>query len=686
LRSQVLKRFKNIALVGNPNSGKSSLFNALTGLNQKVGNFPGVTVDKKTGRCKVSDELTVNVIDLPGTYSLYPKSADEVVTFDVLFDDDEAVKIDMVIVVVDASNLKRNLLFCSQIMDIKKPVIVALTMLDIARQKGIAIDVGGLARELGFPVIEINPRNQKGTHELKKQIALTANFQYEPNPHDFIDNYALAGEVIDVVRKYKTVTSNTSAVHFASAFQELSILSAESKTKLEAELKAIGFNKIKIQAEETLLRYAKIKKIMQTCVVENDPLARELFSRKTDSILLHPVYGYGFLFLVLFILFQSIFWLANFPMQWIDIGFSELTRFLTAVLPDNFFTDLFINGVLAGISGIVIFIPQIMILFGLITILEDSGYMSRISFLTDRLMRSAGLNGKSVMPMISAMACAVPAVMAARTIENKKEKLITILIMPLMSCSARLPVYTVLVSLVIPGETILGFITLQGLVMMVLYLLGFFMALIMAKVLSFFIEIREKSMFLMELPVYRMPQWKNIILTMIQKARVFVFDAGKIIFIISIILWALSSYGPGDSKMIEKQELEQSYAGIGGKAIEPAIIPLGFDWKIGIALITSFAAREVFVGTMATLYSVDEEDSKTLRQKMEQATFSDGTKVYTFATGISLLLFYAFALQCMSTLAIVKRETGSWKYPLLQFVVMGLLAYLSSLLAYQVLS
>lgn len=683
-----LIRSKNIALVGNPNSGKSSLFNSLTGLHQKVGNFPGVTVDKKTGKCVISELLTANIIDLPGTYSLYPKSDDEVVTFDVLFDDDPAVKIDIVIVVVDASNLKRNLLFCSQIIDLKKPVIVALTMLDIAKQKGIVIDMNGLSRELGTPVVAINPRNVKGINELKKQIALTEKFKPELPLADFIDNYALASEAIDIVRQYKNVSSDLSAIHFAAVFQKLKIISTETKQKLQLALDASSFNKTRVQVEETLQRYARIKKIMHACVVENDPLKRELFSQKTDSILLHPVYGYAFLLFVLFILFQSIFWLADFPMQWIDFGFSKLTFFLKSNLADNFFSDLFINGILAGINGIVIFIPQIMILFGLITVLEDSGYMSRISFLTDKLMRSAGLNGKSVMPMISAMACAVPAIMAARTIENKKEKLITILVTPLMSCSARLPVYTVLVSLVVPNQRILGIFNMQGFVMMALYLLGFFMALALAKVLSWFISIKERSIFLMELPVYRMPQWKNITLTMIQKARVFVFDAGKIIFIISIILWALSSYGPGqDGKsMIQKTNLEASFAGISGKAIEPSIRPLGFDWKIGIALITSFAAREVFVGTMATLYSVDEEDSKTLRQKMEGATYSDGSKVYTVATGVSLLLFYAFALQCMSTLAIVKRETGSWKYPLLQFVIMGCLAYLSSLLAYLVLS
>ena len=683
-----MKKIKNIALVGNPNCGKSSLFNALTGLNQRVGNFPGVTVDKKTGRTSLSTGEVLNMVDLPGTYSLYPKSDDEVVTFDVLFDDDEAVKIDLVIVVVDASNLKRNLLFCSQIMDIKKPMVVVLTMMDIARQKGIQIDVNGLSRELGITVLAVNPRNNKGITALKKQLEMTLSQTHEASVRDFIDNYQLAKQTVDIVKKYKQVTSDYAAIHFASAFQVLNIISAQDKQNLAADLQQIQFNKTKIQAEETLLRYGRIKKIMANCVVESDPLKKELFSRQVDGILLHPVYGNLFLLVVLFFLFQSIFWLAQYPMEWIDMAFGQLIQFLKSTLPNNFLTDLLINGVLAGINGVVVFIPQIMILFGLITLLEDSGYMSRISFLSDRLMRSVGLNGKSVMPLISAVACAVPAIMAARTIENKKEKLITILITPFMSCSARLPVYTILISLVIPNTSILGIFNLQGIVMMGLYVLGFLMALLSAFILNLWIQAKERSIFLMELPVYRMPRWSNMALTMVQKAKVFVFDAGKIILLISIILWALSSYGPSkeSSQWIAKTSLEQSFAGKAGKLIEPAIKPLGFDWKIGIALITSFAAREVFVGTMATLYSVDVEDDKTLLQKMNTAVRPDGTKVYTLPTGLSLLLFYVFAMQCMSTMAIVKRETGSWKYPILQFVFMGLVAYLSSFLIYHLVS
>jgi ferrous iron transport protein B len=689
LRQVKLDRtFKNIAIVGNPNSGKSSLFNALTGLNQRVGNFPGVTVDKKTGRCKLPSGETVNLVDLPGTYSLYPKSADEVVTFDVLFDDDDSVKIDWVIVVVDASNLKRNLLFCSQILDIKKPVIVALSMMDIARQKGIQIDVNGLSRELGVPVVAVNPRKNKGAQELIKQLDLAMTDRPDVPIRDFIDNYELAKDTIDAVKKYKAVSSNYAAVHFASAYPLLTIISEADKEHLSADLKKAGFNKTKIQAEETLLRYARIKKIMSVCVVETDPLQREMWSQQADKILLHRVYGNLILLLILFLLFQSVFWIAQYPMEWIDTGFSAFIQMLRNTLPGGFLTDLFLDGIMAGINGIVVFIPQIMILFGLITLLEDTGYMSRISFLSDRLMRSVGLNGKSVMPLISAVACAVPAIMAARTIENKKEKLITILVAPFMSCSARLPVYTILISLVIPNKTLWGIFSLQGLVMMGLYLGGFAMALLMAKILSLFLKVTEKSIFLMELPVYRMPRWSNMGIIMVQKARVFVTDAGKIILIISIVLWALSNYGPDPNhqQLLTKTDLPHSMAGISGKAIEPVLKPLGFDWKIGIALITSFAAREVFVGTMATLYSVDSDNEQTLLEKMASAINPDGSKVYTLASGLSLLVFYVLAMQCMSTLAVVKRETGTWRYPILQFVVMGALAYVFSLLTFVVFS
>lgn len=701
----------NIALVGNPNSGKSSLFNALTGLNQKVSNFPGVTVDKKTGAANITGTLQANIIDLPGTYSLYPKSADELVTYDVLVNPQGDEVPDMILIIADASNLKRNLLFCSQIIDLKIPVIIGLTMMDIARKKGTEVDEAGLERELGVPVVVINPRKNKGIAELKKNIELVAR-EKQVVPRDFIDSRALAPELIADIKKIVPVKSDYAAMHIAVNHQELHFLDRDQKQTITNAIQTHQFNKTKVQADEIMQRYARIKHIMRNAVVEADPLQKQLQTEKLDNLLLHQFWGYVILLLIMFVMFQSIFWLASFPMDWIEAGFGALSGWLSGVLPQNQVSDIFINGIIAGVGGIAVFVPQIMILFGFITVLEDTGYMARISFLTDRLMRQVGLNGKSVMPLISGVACAVPAIMATRNIENKKERLITILITPLMSCSARLPIYTVMIALVIPDKPILGFLNLQGMVMMGLYLLGFVMALLIAALLKLFIAIKEKSYFIMELPVYRAPRWKNVGTTMVQKAKIFIMDAGKVIMVISIILWFLASYGPSkkmeavsvkyeqlktanpdQAENLEKEEasekLGNSYAGILGHAIEPAIRPLGFDWKIGIALITSFAAREVFVGTMATLYSVgesEEDNDATLREKMSGATWKDGRPVYNLASGLSLMLFYSFAMQCMSTLAIVKRETKSWKFPAVQFVYMTALAYLCSFIAYQLFS
>ena len=696
----------NIALVGNPNSGKSSLFNSLTGLNQQVANFPGVTVDKKTGQCQISENLTATLIDLPGTYSLYPKRSDEWVAYKVLLQQDEDIKPDMVVLVADASNLKRNLLFCSQIIDLKIPVVMALSMTDLAKNKGTEIDISGLERELGVQVVNINPRKNKGIPALKKVIEQTfiSNFI---SPREFIDNASLAEKSVDELKSLLPGISDYTALHYLINHSHFKLEEGLQKKILEIE-EGSGFNPTKSQAEEIMQRYSRIKYIMNQTVVEADPLQRTIFTEKLDNILLHRKWGYLILLAVLFLLFQSVYWIAQFPMDAIEWSFSKLSGILGDILPAAWWSDLLINGVVAGLSGIIIFIPQIMILFGLITLLEDTGYMARISFLTDKLMRSVGLNGKSVMPMISGLACAVPAIMSARNIENRKERLLTIMVTPLMSCSARLPVYTILIALVVPSKLYFGFLSVQGLVMMALYLLGTLMALLVSFVMRFFIDIKERSFFILELPVYRSPRWKNALTTMVEKAKIFVFQAGKIIMVISLLLWVLSSYGPPTkmaavstryekliqtnpnqqkelSKKRQMELLENSFAGILGKAIEPAISPLGYDWKIGIALITSFAAREVFVGTMATLYSVGDDaddNNNTLRQKMSAAVKADGTKVYNLASGLSLMVFYVLAMQCMSTLAIVKRETRSWKWPAIQLVYMTALAYLLSWLTY----
>ncbi|HET7898524.1 MAG TPA: ferrous iron transport protein B, partial [Flavisolibacter sp.] len=548
----------------------------------------------------------------------------------------------------------------------------------------------------------------KGIAQLKKAIELTASHQYKIPVRDFIENRELALAPIEDLKAVIPGTSDYSAIHYLINHEEFDLDNRLQDT-IESIERRHDFNHTKTQATEILQRYQRINKIMQSSVAEPDPKEQKLMTDKMDAVLLHRFWGYFALLAVLFLLFQSVFYLAQYPMTWIEEGFSYVSIWLNNLLPAGWFSDMVVNGLLAGLSGIMIFVPQIMILFALITILEDTGYMARISFLTDRLMRSVGLNGKSVMPLISGFACAVPAIMSARNIENRKERLLTILITPLMSCSARLPVYTILIALVIPNKYYWGIFSLQALVMMGLYVLGFAMAMVVAYVAKWFIHIKERSFFILELPTYRPPRAKTILQTMVTKARIFVTDAGKIIMVISLVLWALSSFGPG-SRMTKVEtdyeqqvarepakkeqydlvrrtaKLENSYAGIIGKTMEPVIRPLGYDWRIGIALVTSFAAREVFVGTMATLFSVADDDEGTLlREKMHEAKKPNGEPLFTVATGVSLMIFYLFAMQCMSTLAIVRRETKTWKWPVIQLIYMTGIAYLMSFLAYQLL-
>jgi ferrous iron transport protein B len=699
----------NIALIGNPNSGKSSLFNLLTGLRQKVGNFPGVTVEKKEGGFTLPNKQDCIVLDLPGTYSLYPRRSDEWVSYKQLMTPEKGESIDLAVVVVDASNLRRNLLYVSQVIDLKIPVVVALTMVDLAKKRGIKIDVDCLSREMQVPVVLVNARTGKGIEQLKSTVAQMLNI--EVTGQDFFPIEDLAKEAIGEMRDLIPTLGNYGAIHHLINHESFE-LGSEIQEKIETIEEKYKFNHTKIQAEDIQLRYQKIRQVMLKSVQEESIEKRKLFSEQLDHFFLHRTWGYLIMGVVLFILFQSVFWVAEYPMNLIESGVGMLGGWLGSVLPSGWIADIVVNGILAGLGGILVFVPQIMILFGLITLLEDTGYMARISFLSDRIMRRVGLNGKSVMPMIGGFACAVPAIMSARNIENKKERLLTIMVTPFMSCSARLPVFTILASMVVPNKNILGIFSLQGLVLMGLYVLGIVIALLVSYVMNLFIKIKEKSFFILELPVYRQPRWKNILYTMVEKAKVFVFDAGKVIMIISLVLWAFSSFGPTEKRnkieenyailikndpvnesryQAEKSSalLENSYAGIMGRSIEPVIRPLGYDWKIGIALITSFAAREVFVGTMATLYSVGEnadENSETLRNKMNAAKRADGTQVYTTATGYSLLIFYLLAMQCMSTLAVVKRETGSWKWPIIQLIYMTGLAYLLSFIAYQLLS
>jgi ferrous iron transport protein B len=702
-----LKKNIKIALVGNPNCGKSSLFNALTGLRQKVGNFAGVTVDKKTGYISLAKDTIASIIDLPGTYSLYPRRIDEFITFDVLLNPDNDSHPDMLVIVADASNLKRNLLFCSQIIDLKIPTIIALNMVDVARKNGLAIDTQQLAIELGVKVIPINAREGKGINDLKRAIQTTV-----PVPEkNFVEVRPLCPEVVDGVKEITKVTSDYTAFQIACHYINIFCFNVEQKGKIKQLLEQHHFAMSKLQGEEILQRYERINAILDRCTSQDQSRQQALdTTARIDAVLLHPVYGYLIFLLIFYFVFQAIFSWATYPMEAIGAAFSWMQESLDNLLPESLLTNLLLEGVLAGIGGIVIFIPQIMLLFGFISILEDTGYMTRVSFLMDRLMRKVGMSGKSTLPLVSGMACAVPAILSTRGIENWKDRIITIMVTPLMSCSARLPVYALLISFIVPDEKFLGFMNLKGLVMMGLYLLGWAMALLAAFVMKLIIKAKEKSYYLMELPIYRKPRWGNVGITMIEKAKVFVTDAGKVIITISIILWFLASFGPGNSievieekyasmqptesitqtdlnNQLQAEKLAASFAGRIGHFIEPAIKPLGFDWKIGIALITSFAAREVFVGTMSTIYSVgstEDVDFEAIRERMRNEIDPEtGEHVYSAATAFSLMIFFAFAMQCMSTVAVVKRETKSWKWPSIQILYLTGLAYLSSLAVYQ---
>ncbi len=702
--SQELK----IALVGNPNSGKSTLFNVLTGLSQKIGNFPGVTVEKKEGFTKLPDNRTARVIDLPGTYSFYPKSRDERIVMDALADKTSPVHPDLIVFVADASNLKRNLLLFSQVADLRIPIIIALNMMDLAGQAGIEIDVDELALKLGVQIVPISARKLEGIELLKTAISQSSSI---PTQFSSIDVPALAPELIHAIRRDLNIPYPYVALQLAHQHEQLSFLSIAQNARIEEIKSEFSFHSQQLQAAETIGRYNFINDVLFDTVKLNSDPGKETMSNRIDNVLTHRVFGFVIFFAILFLIFQSIFAWSEYPMSLIEGLFIWMTNLGHQYLPAGAFADLMIDGVLAGLSGVLIFIPQIAILFAFISILEDTGYMARVTFMMDKIMRKVGLSGKSIVPMIGGFACAVPSIMSTRNIENWKDRMITIMVTPLIACSARLPVYTLLISMVVPDQKVWGFINMQGIALMALYVLSIISAIIVAWVMKVIIKSRERGYFIMELPVYRMPRWNNVLITMYKSVKAFVFEAGKIIIAVSIILWVLSSYGPtGRFEAIEKkygsalvsqnysvgeidrlissEKLENSYAGILGKFIEPVIKPLGFDWKIGIALITSFAAREVFVGTMATIYSVQADDSNlaSVRDKMLSAENPEtGLPVFTVAVAFSLMVFYAFAMQCVSTIAIVYRETKSWKWPAIQFAYMTTLAYIASLVVYQLL-
>ena len=694
----------NVALIGNPNTGKTSVFNALTGLNQKVGNYPGITVDKKQGVCRLSRGVKAHILDLPGTYSLNASSLDENVVIELLLNKNDKDHPDVAVIVSDVENLKRNLLLFTQVKDLKIPTILVINMSDVMDRKGISLDIEVLENKLHTKIALVSTRKNSGIQQLK---SLIENYKTLPT-QQCLDASTIDPVYFERLQKafpnqelYKLWVVITQDVNFGKITrQELDV--SKFKTKSSLELK-------RLQQKEAIKRYQFINNVLKEGQNIDRSKARDLRS-KFDRVLTHKIWGYVIFFFILLTIFQAIYDWATFPMDLIDTTFAGLAEWVKNTFPNGGkVTDLFAEGIVSGIGGIVIFIPQIAFLFLFISILEESGYMSRVVFLMDRIMRRFGLSGKSLVPLISGTACAIPAVMATRNIENWKERLITILVTPFTTCSARLPVYLIIIALVIPEGYIFG-LSYQALTLMLLYLIGFGMAVFSAYILDRVMKTNRKTFFVIEMPNYKLPLLKNVLITVFEKTKTFVLEAGKIILAISIILWVLASYGPGQQfknaeSIVTKEymdlsntaledkiaayKLEHSYIGIIGKTIEPVIKPLGYDWKIGIGLVASFAAREVFVGTLATIYSVgsanENESIDTIKTKMSNETYNDGSKVFTFASGISLLLFYAFAMQCMSTLAIVKRETKSWKWPILQLIGMSTIAYIFALIAFQIL-
>jgi len=694
-----------VALIGNPNTGKTSIFNSLTGLNQKIANYPGVTVDKKEGVCKLDRGVKAHIYDLPGTYSLNASSMDENIVVELLLNKNNKDYPDLAIIVSDVENLKRNLVLFTQVKDLKIPTILAVNMSDRMKYKGIELDLPVLENSLDTKIILTTNRSSDWIDKLKNIISnynmLSSNSFMDLHAIDsnYFQNLKRTFPNQDLYKLWVVICQDANFTNIDKNFLE----SKNFETKTLSELK-------KLQQKETIKRYQLINNILK--VGQKIDQSKAIgFGASLDKLLTHKIFGYFIFFLILLGIFQIIYEWATVPMDFIDSSFAQITEWIKINLPNGAMTDLLADGIITGIGGIVIFIPQIAVLFMFISILEESGYMSRVVFLMDKIMRKFGLSGKSVVPLISGVACAIPAIMATRNIESWKERLITILVTPFMTCAARLPVYLIIVALVIPDEKIFGF-NYQAIALMSLYIIGFLAAIGSAYILNSILNIRSRSVLVMEMPNYKIPLIKDVLYTIVEKTKTFIAEAGKIILAISIILWFLATNGIGDrfdnpqdyvtqdielisendlQSEIASIKLENSFIGSIGKTIEPIFKPLGYDWKIGIGVITSFAAREVFVGTLAVIYNVESYDDSQekqleLKKIMLRETDENGNKIFTLASGISLLLFYAFAMQCMSTLAIVKQETNSWKWPALQFIIMTLIAYIVSLIAYQILS
>ncbi len=720
----------DVLLVGNPNTGKTSVFNSLTGLRQKTGNYPGVTVEKKTGIVTGPNGGTLRLHDMPGMYSLTPKSLDESIAREVLIGEaDEELDIRLIVVVADASNLNRNLYLVTQLIDLGIPVAVVMNMMDNAISSGVHIDLDALSEQLQVPVVPVIASRQQGIDALRQMMFDAVGSQTQST-----------GSSADAATGSSGSSSSSATVSFAERFprrrvlgglldealspaaawfgehtnlnevaqtsEALRVTSSDQalKTWMEGHHEQTCKDDLKHVVEktrgqldemqvpwrmlETILRYDQIDELYSK-VVREERNAGASLSVRLDRVFTHRVAGPVIVLAVFALVFQSIFSWAETPMNAIEDGVGALGAFVYQLLPEGLLRNLLVDGVIAGVGAVLVFLPQILFLFFFLALLEDTGYMARVAFLMDRFMKSMGLSGHSVMPLLSSFACAIPGIMATRTISNWKDRLITIMIAPLMSCSARLPVYILLIGAFFPSMTILGVFTLQGLMLFSMYLLGIAVAIGAALVFKrLFMKDAVPTSFVMELPPYRRPSLRWVFLQMIERARVFVTDAGQIILAISVVLWFLASYPQPDDydTMSSRSRIQQSYAGQLGQLIEPAIEPLGFDWKVGIGLITSFVAREVLVSTMATIYNVEEADETSvdlrtaLQGEMDPET---GERVYTPLVAVALMVFFALACQCMATVAIVKRETNSWRWPIVMVLYMTALAYVGSFVVYQ---
>ena len=671
--------YKQILLVGNPNVGKSTVFNLLCNKNQKTGNYAGVTVASYSGDYEYKGE-SVEVVDLPGSYSIYPTSEDEAIFSKFLID--EQHKYAGVVYILEALSIKRGLLLFQQIQDLGIPILLVVNQIDQATRRGITIDIEALSRELGVTVLQSNAKKNEGIEELREEIfknkfSVSEQLSFEVP----LEQKGLVFKILSETKEsnqYKIWTLLSSETYFGN-------LESVKDQMNNDEVKCLVPKRL--QTQETIRRYQNIDHIISK-VLFKKPQFKELLTEKLDKVLVHKYWGYLIFGAILLLIFQSVFFLAEYPMNWISDFFLWLSHFANTNLPEGPINSLIANGIIPGLGGIMVFAPQIGILLYFLYLLEDSGYMARVIFLMDRFLRPFGLNGKSIVPLVSGTACAIPAIMSTRNIENVKERLITILVTPFMTCSARLPVYSIIIGLIIPNHYFFG-ISYKAIALMAMYFLGFFTSLMASLILKKIIKSKGKSFLVMDLPSYKMPLFGYDFKLTLGKVWEFITGAGKIIFLVSIIIWFFSYLGPKqkpDEFVATNVKLDHSYLAKMGKSIEPAIAPLGYDWKMGVGILTSFVAREVFVGTMSTLYSLDDEAPEgKIIDKMRNDKKPNGEPIYSFATGISILFFYAFAMQCVSTLAVVYRETKSWKWTMAQLFGMSGLAYFASLIVYQFL-